>query len=362
MSSSGPRIVDDLIPLILESSEDWWRRDLLRLATVSFAWLRNVQKRLYATPVLYSSRSCSLLARTLSENSYLCSLIKGIELCPISGGAFFTPEEMQGVRYLLGLEGLEVLTLGGMLSVATERFLNSISYPESILKLRINGSSNKDSLSCPASLEWDDMLASRFSGLQTLELYNLDLDIIYPSSPCRLQVSELVLGNVQLVGGDLSHLVQDADALKTLVVSGELSDELDEQVGFLVQTYGVESLRYEVECVGPWRPTLFDEGVSLPSTLRVLHLNEVRVDMETLSGVQRCYPEIEELMLTGRSVSLSRDDWVEIVKSCRFGKLRWLGLPGGTNGPPFRRWTEGVGETMETTCSERGIVLYSSSI
>ncbi|KAK7463790.1 hypothetical protein VKT23_005729 [Stygiomarasmius scandens] len=356
--SCRPRLVDDLIPLILSSSDCWWRRDLLRLARISPAWLYNIRKRLYDTPVLYSPASCLLLARTLSENPYLRTLIKGIELCPVSEGKFFSADEMKSIRYILSLNGLVSLTLGGDLSVGAERLLNSLSYPETIIKLHVNGSCRKDALGCPASLEWDTVLASRFPELQRLELSNLDLDIVYPSFPSRLQISELVLSNVQLVGGDLSHLLQDTDTLKYLCVSGEFSSEMDEQVSFVVESYGVENLLYEVECMGAWRPTLFDEGLSLPSTLRVLQLSGVRVDVETLNAVHRCYPNIEELKVTGRSVSLSVEDWVEFAKSAKCAKLERLQVPEGTNEPPFRRWEDD--NVLRAACCERGIVLYNS--
>ncbi|THU94851.1 hypothetical protein K435DRAFT_667563 [Dendrothele bispora CBS 962.96] len=358
--SLRPRLVDDLIPLILSASDHWWWRDLLRLARISPAWLFHIRKRLYTTPVLYSLRSCSLLARTLSENPSLCPLIKGVELCPISEGTFLTAADMQSVRYILGLEGLVSLTLGGVFSIGAERFLNSLSYPESIVTLHINGSVRKDALSCPASLEWDDVLASRFPSLQKLELSYLDLDITYPSFPYHLQLSELVLCDVQLVGGDLSHLLQETDNLKLLRVTGEFSTEMDEQVSFVVESYGVEFLLYEVECTSPWRPMVFDEELPpLASMLRVLDLNGVRVDAGTLDAVRRCYPNLEVLRVTGRTVSLGLEDWVEFVKSGGCTKLQRLQVPEGANEPPFKRW--GDDNALRKVCDERGVILDNNN-
>lgn len=41
------KFVDDLVHLILESHENWWPRDLVRLSLVWSAWLGPTQKRLF---------------------------------------------------------------------------------------------------------------------------------------------------------------------------------------------------------------------------------------------------------------------------------------------------------------------------
>src|SRR5262245_46841770 len=81
--SAVPRLVCDLIPLILDSnSGHWWTRDLLRLALVSPEWLWFVRRKLYLCPSLHSFRAINLLAHTLQANSSLVSRVPGLVLSP----------------------------------------------------------------------------------------------------------------------------------------------------------------------------------------------------------------------------------------------------------------------------------------
>ena len=190
--SQSPRFIDDLVYLILESDDHWWPRDLIRLARVSLAWLGPVQKRLYARPSIRSFRACGLLARTLTENPCLLSLLHGIDMRPSIGfdvdDRGLSTMEMASLRYILSLDGLKSLTLGGELAVQAERFLHSLVHADAVTELHIDGThcaGYGSHLRCQkaASLEWDEIMAFKFPNLRKLKLCNLELDILHPPMP-----------------------------------------------------------------------------------------------------------------------------------------------------------------------------------
>ena len=198
-ATKPPHIVDDLIPLFLEGHENWWPRDLLRLALVSLAWVGPIRRLLYAYPRLQSYKSCTLFARTLSGNTNLSPLIQGLDLCPAFTEDGLTEEDMASLRFVLNLKGLRSMTLGGQLAMQAERFIQMMGSTHTISSLHIDGSyisqsCGSTSLWRPASLRWDDSVAFRFArSLRTLRLSNIQLSIADADISYALRIRSLIL-------------------------------------------------------------------------------------------------------------------------------------------------------------------------
>ncbi|KAK0473174.1 hypothetical protein IW261DRAFT_1504737, partial [Armillaria novae-zelandiae] len=285
-----PRLVDDLIPVILENSNSWWPQDLLSLSTVSFSWLHAIRKRLYAVPVLLSYHSCSLLAETLQRNDHLLGMVKGIDIRPLRTG---WPEcgrpsmkQMASVRFILGLEGLECVTLGGELAVSAHRYLNAMSHPHCVRRLWVDGSLQKESLHSPPSLEWDEGLAFKFARLENLQLSNLDLDIVFPSVPYPLRVTSLVLDTVRITNGHLIHLLHETSSLTQLWVTTERSGDFHEQIRPMLDLHPIAELHYEMQCDDPlpFDPSSFESPVHI--SLSRLCLIDTPVCPATLQSIE----------------------------------------------------------------------------
>lgn len=356
-----PRIVNDLIPVILQSSDHWWSRDLARLALVSSAWLFCVRRQLYASPVVQSFSSCFLLARTLSENTFPSSLVRGIDLRPMVGDEVRECREsnetlMASIRFILALDGLETITLGGELSVRAERFLHILTSPDTVTSLHIDGYSNKNSLCRRPSLEWDETMAFKFPNLRKLRLSNLDLEVIYPSIPFELQVTDLLLDNVQLTGGHIIHLLHETTSLKHLFVFTSNTVEFDEQIRFMLDSYAIESLHYETTGDVPPSQTIFSAQCL---SLRTLYLSGMYVDLGTLNSIDQCCPNVAGLSVLGRMVKLTPREWATFIGSGALPALRDLGVPWGTNNPPFRRWTAASEATVREASAVRNVQLSS---
>ncbi|KAK0456266.1 hypothetical protein EV421DRAFT_1895511 [Armillaria borealis] len=356
-----PRLVDDLIPVILENSNGWWPQDLLSLSTVSFSWLHAIRKRLYAVPVLLSYRSCALLAETLQRNDHLLGMVKGIDIRPLRTG---WPEcgrpsmkQMASIRFILGLEGLECVTLGGELAVSAHRYLNAMSHPHCVRRLWVDGSLQKESLHSPPSLEWDEVLAFKFARLESLQLSNLDLDVVYPSVPYPLRVTSLVLDTVRITNGHLIHLLHETSSLTQLWVTTERSDDFHEQIRPMLDLHPIAELHYEMQCDDPlpFDPSSFESPVHI--SLSRLCLIDTPVCPATLQSIERCFPTLEELVVTGRSSRITAEEWATFVSSTTLSTLRELGLPSGTNYPPFQRWSALTEIPVRKESSLRGIHL-----
>ncbi|KAE9410869.1 hypothetical protein BT96DRAFT_870642 [Gymnopus androsaceus JB14] len=370
---SSPRIIDDLIPEIL-SWKTWWSQDLVRLALVSHSFLFFVRKLLYAKPSLHSFPAITRFAATIQSNRQLehSGIIKGIELCPTGGG--FGAKEMHAIRTILALKGIQSLFLAGDLAISAERFLSCVVYSNSIEELIIDGSRSlmAEPLSACArpSLEWDEVVAHRFSAVRRLRLAKLDLDIVpcpSSSSPAhKLQLMDLVLDDVEIIGGTLPWLLQYTTTLKHLRVSGEFSSELEEHIRLVLESYPLSSLHYQLRSTPSpsWNLSLFDldstpGATATPAPIRSLHLEGVRVDAEILRAIHACCPSLELLCVSGRCVRLTREDWIGCLTSGLFPALQKLGLPEGMLCPPFIKWAVSLDSEpgLVKACSSRGVRL-----
>ena len=134
--------VDDLVPLILEASDHWWTQDYLRLACVSPSWLFYIRKRLYACPSIGSFTASAALVRTFEENPGLLHLVSGIELQPMlreHESVATLATRASSLQFLLGLEGLKRIKLGGELTKQAQRFLNALAFPELVEEVVVDG-------------------------------------------------------------------------------------------------------------------------------------------------------------------------------------------------------------------------------
>lgn len=346
--------IDDLIPLILEAHDHWWPRDLAALAAVSAAWLFYVRKRLYACPTISSYPAAALLTRSLVENPFLASLISGICLQPVikNSSTRLHPSELNAVRNLLGLEGLVHIALGGELAVNAERFLKFMAYPDRLQDIHIDGSLLGHRLSRCPSLEWDDSLAFAFPELRKLRLTQIELEIIPPRSPYPSGISSLVVENVHIIHGHLSHLLNGAKVLDRLHITTTDAAGSDEEIHLVLASCAIGCLHYDMRKDSHANRLLLDASSESLESLRCLHLDGLFVDVGVLTAVAEMCLNLVELGVSGRAVRVSPEEWINFVRS-GLNSLRRLGLPWGTNIPPFRSWPPGDVEAIRVACASR---------
>lgn len=346
-------VLVDLIPIILESNDNWWPKDLARLSRVSSAWTGLVRRRLYNCPRLCSLPACSLLARTLAENAFLLALLRGIELRPVvddgKWGAL-RGEDMASLRYILSRPSLHSVTLGGFLAVRAERFLRSLTNADAVTYLHVDGSTLRSNCCQPASLEWDEGIACRFSSLKTLKLSNLELDIIYPSLPYSiLEVAHLILEHIDIVGGYLHQLLhQSWSSLQTLFVSTRDASDLAEHLGLMLQLCSptLRVLHYDICDSTATGYSVFNADPPSYASLQELQLDGVDIDSETLFIVgQRCQ-SLQKLSIVGRNVRVTPQQWASFVASGALPSLLLLTTPWGTNVPPFIPWSPSTSQPV----------------
>ncbi|KAG5648130.1 hypothetical protein DXG03_006084 [Asterophora parasitica] len=345
-STTRSHFIDDLVPLILESSDHWWPRDLLRLAQVSSAWLNPVRRRLFAQPSLHSFNACSQLKRTLSDNSEIISLVRGVELRPVGDNRPISAEGRASLKFILAIEGLQNIILGGLLSVKAEKLLHAVGDAESVLDLHIDGSLLAHSISARPSLEWDESLAFQFSSLRTLRLTNVELDISYPSIPYQLQLSELHLDNVTIMSGYITYLLHETSYLHRLNVRTKRASEFDEEIRLVLGCCAIDTLEYEVEMDGHSHHPVFSDNSPHLSSLRCLHLTGVHVDLDFLDSICQKCPNLEDLTISGRMVAILPCEWISFISTRHLARLRSLGLPWGTKSPRFARWCSSSGNAV----------------
>ncbi|TFK40966.1 hypothetical protein BDQ12DRAFT_678664 [Crucibulum laeve] len=360
--STFPRCINDLIPVILDSDNHWWPRDLLRLARVSTEWLIHVRRRIYTCPTLLSFKACFLLCRTLTESSHLLALINAIDLRPAviesCADRPLSMKDRSSIRFLLGMEGLHAISLGGRLAVKAERFLASISEPHTVKELCIDGSQLRDVLRCPPSLEWDESIAARFSSLNKLHLRHIELDVIFSSPSCTPPIADLILDNVNIISGYLLSILPVPPTTCCLRISTKSAAECDEHVALILEACSVESLEYEVQEDSTAENCIFDTiTVDCPS-LRSLHLNGVRIDSNTLLSISLRCMNLEELVVFGRMVHITAGEWVQFMNVGSLSSLKRLGLPEGICCPPFKAWEPAIANTLtEASVSQQLILL-----
>ncbi|KAG6911810.1 hypothetical protein DXG01_000057 [Tephrocybe rancida] len=356
-SSHPPRsrFVEDLIYIVLESSDHWWPGDLVQLAQVSSAWLEPVRRRLFAMPSVHSFRASTRLARTLSSNPSLLSLVKGVELQPMPrGSAHITSQDRASLNFILAISGLQHITLGGLLSVKAERFLHRVADAHSVLSLHIDGRSMTHSLTpaeCP-SLEWDESIAFHFCNMETLHLTNIELAISFPSIPYQLQLSELHLDHVTITRGYITHLLHETPSLPRLRIRSIQASEVDEQVKCVLDSCAVEMFEYEADVEGPFAHNIFDNN---SSSLRILRLVSFHFDFDTLNVIREHCQGLEVLIISGRKVSIPPCEWQTFIQRGHFANLRSLGLSWGTESHIHGHWSRPAVEDLLRTATLHGI-------
>ncbi|TFK76906.1 hypothetical protein BDN72DRAFT_16959 [Pluteus cervinus] len=347
----APQLVADLVPLILDSTASSWPRDFCRLGLISSIWLDPVRRRLYDHPILHSFKGCSLLARTLESNPSLLSLLHGLDLRPMyderSQERQSLAKDLTGVRYLLNVDGLRTITLGGQLSLAAERFLMMMGSAYTVEELCVDGGAFQNSLSRRPSLEWGGSVGCMLPSLKKLVLKGIELDVVQPIS-CQLRLTELVLDHVTLTGGFLVHMLDEDSTLGRLTIVTDDSVAYDEQIRSLTHYFRIEGLEYDGdECGG----SPIGEGGIVGSdsanlrSLRELHLRGFNVDWDALEMIGEQCPELEELVVAGEGVRLSAEEWATFIERAS-GCLKRVGCPEGDSG-----------ERVSSMCRTYGVVL-----
>ncbi|KAI0762827.1 hypothetical protein C8Q74DRAFT_1319183 [Fomes fomentarius] len=362
-----PVLVDDLIPFILESDNHWWPRDFQRLALISPAWVTPVRKRLYAHPSLRSYRACNLFTRTLSENPRLLSYLRGLELQPVADNRrVLGEEEMQGLRFVLGLKGLVDVTLGGDLAVSAERFLHFMEDTRTITTLHINGFSTLDDSTAsgihrPPSLDWDDVVAFRFPQLRSLTLSNIALTIHPPSVDHPGELSHLTLNNVEVVDGFIPDLCHGSwRSLRVLKVVGKSTVEMDEHIRSMFELCeNLEELHYEA-VDSSIHPSIFDDDELMPcERLRRLFMSGFDANPQTLRAIAHACPNLVDLAVIGRIIRVPPEEWSSFIASGALPCLQRLVAPAGTNKPPFTFWSSRQRDELQIACKYRNIHLIN---
>lgn len=362
-----PRIVDDLISVILESNEHWWPRDYERLALVSTGWVGPIRRRLYACPQLRTFRACTLFARTVAENPHIRALVHGIDLRPMSPAnerPLLSEKDMAGLRFILSLDGFESVTIGGELAVQAERFLHMMHNTRSVMSLHIDGSYIEDhdgGLSCrqPASLEWNESIAFRFTKLRTLRLSSLQLAVLQPAMPYSLRISNLALADVTVSMGFLQNLCFESwDHVRNLSIISKNTRESDDFVRELLECCeNLESLRYEASRSGA-HGDIFEEDLPLAS-LRRLRLVDIDINPQTLVLLSQACRNLERLSVLGRKVRLTANDWSSFIRSGSLSSLQTLKTSAGTYEPMagFSRWSPDAVQSLSASCASRNVSL-----
>lgn len=363
---SKPRIVHDLIPVILECNDHWWARDFQRLALVSSGWLGPIRRRLYRCPTLRTFRACSLFARTVKENHHILSLIEGVNLSPVipSGGGFAPTEgDMAGLRFILSLKKLQTVVLGGELAVQADRFLQMMSNTRSITSLHIDGSyiQQQNGFCCrvPASLEWGETLAYRFTKLRRLRLTGLELSVREPSMPYSIHLDDITLEDVVVMQGSLQHLCNESwDTVRRVSVVSRAADGAGDIVRELMECCeNLESVHYE-DCGRRAQEAIFTPDLPMPR-LRKVYLYDVDVNPGTLAGLSAACQGIEDLAVLGRAIHVQPQEWEHLLRSGALPYLRGMHVSSGTNQPPsgYQPWAEEGRKMLEEACASRNIAL-----
>ena len=357
-----PHFIHDLVSLILESNDHWWPRDLASLSQVSLVWLEPARRLLYATPAIHHFQACSKLARTLSETPSLVHLVKGVVLQPLLRDAdqHFWGGFRADLKSILALDGLQSITLGGHLAIGAERFLCIVGDPSSVTSLHIDGSQLSHSFPSP-SLEWDESIAFRFPSLEKLRLTDIELEIMFPSIPSQLHLSDLLFENVTITDGYLCHLLHETPSLSRLCIQSGSALDFDEHIQLVLASCAVQTLEYEVQREHPMSFTIFDSNSPNLLSMRSLRLVGVPMDSDFLTLISQQCRNLEELIIVGRTVRILSRDWVTFITTRPLSSLRTIGLPWGTNHPPFEAWCARTKQAIFQAAASQDIQIVASA-
>jgi len=365
MISQRAVLVDDLVSAILDIQDNWWPRDLLRLALVSSQWVGPVRRRLYASPRLHSFQSCDMFARTMAANPFLLNLVKSLDLRPRYNHYNLIPTEREiaSVKFLLNIPGLSSVIMGGQLIVAVEVFLQCIVNPLALTELHLDGRlsawphDHTPCLEIPHPLKLDENITSKFLNLRKLRLSNLELIIGQPTSAPRFRLTELALSGVTVAFGSLHHICHDSwDTLNCLTIVAHNADDLSDHVCAILErtTSTLQTFSYEIPDTRTV-DTIFRDGLGPLRSLQELHLSGVKVDQLTLNVIQQRCGGLESLSIVGRN-NVTCKEWEGFIESGALPALRQLNIPHRT-GPSFSYWSEGTFEQLMKVCGARGIHL-----
>ncbi|KAF8898521.1 hypothetical protein BD779DRAFT_17445 [Infundibulicybe gibba] len=241
------------------------------------------------------------------------------------------------------------------MAVHAEIFLHTLADTDSIQELCIDGSMLADSIQTQPSLEWDETITFRFPNLRKLKLVHLELDIIHPTIPCQMGITDLVIENVWITSGYLPYLLHETTSLERFSVVGKTSSDLDEHVRLVLEAYPIQCLHYEVQDACSGTQPIFTQDTPTLSSLRTLHLDGVRMDLEMMEILSRCCSQLEDFSVSGRMIHLASRDWAMLIRAGTFPALRDLSLPLGTNVPPFLTWTQAERASIINECRIRQI-------
>jgi len=316
---------------------------------------------------LNSFRKISLLAETLLANPSLPPLLHGIDICPGIGRhstcEMVTEEHIASLMFILSLDGLHSLRLGGQLTVEAERLLNAMAHPQAVARLHVDGKT-RPTIGPPwsSSLRWDEVLAHKFPNLRTLHLSDVELDIIPPSDPYDLHITNIMLHNITMKARNLSHLSHGAWLhLRHLSIAMDEISTLNQQARMALDCCGaslnslhLQARDKDIDSAAP----IFD-AASYPFLQR-LSIGGIFMDLNTVWSISRCCDNLEELVVAGRLVYIMPDEWSSILRSqAALPRLRSLYTPWGTTYPPFARWSEFERCEVIDAATSRGISLGS---
>ncbi|KAJ2928813.1 hypothetical protein H1R20_g8327, partial [Candolleomyces eurysporus] len=234
-----------------------------------------------------------------------------------------------------------------------------LAYAENVEELIVDGAGLDDAMGPLASLEWDESILYRFPSLKTVELANLELDIIPSSTPpsAHVPINHLILTNVDLASG--SFLCQMGASIVSLSICAKSAYEYDEQVRLALENCGLQALTYQVCSSGKPERSFLDADANMTFALRSLTL-EGYVDSTFLADLTLRCTELEELRITGRSVAVTALEWTDFIRGYSApASLKRLGLPGGTNMPPYAKWSVEDTNEIHTVAASQGIQLVN---
>ncbi|EIM83364.1 uncharacterized protein STEHIDRAFT_123800 [Stereum hirsutum FP-91666 SS1] len=366
------RLVDDLIPLILESSDSWWSCDYARLMRVSPAWASFVRTRLYARPQLHTFDACTLLARTIRENPGIASFITGLDLCPVPvEDSYLIRIDISSIRTLFSVEGLRFVALRQELAVDAERFLRCLARPETLEELIIDGHSfdfmsgwDPLYLRKPARLRWDQEMTSKFPNLCRLRVSHAELSIPYKSPIHRLQLTHLDLDKVTIVQGQLHNLSTSWDELQSLDIIALADIDLHRHLPLLLSSCCSSLRSLHIQVLGTHCEDLIfsdttaaTSAMSFPSLLEV-RLSGIDASAHTLQCIEKWCPKLEVFVVLGRKVRVAPLEWVAFLASGALPSLQGFKAPGGTGREATQKWTEEEEKRVMDACVERQVTCY----
>ncbi|THH10008.1 hypothetical protein EW145_g1629 [Phellinidium pouzarii] len=376
-SSSRSRLVDDLIPTILNHlAADFGQRFVATLALVSSAWLRPARRTLYASPTVSTYHACYLLSRTLSDTPDLRDRIHTLHLHPVSrtceAGTMCACKSDHtialGLAPIFRLPNLEAISLSCDCAIHAQRYLRSFTFPGNVREICVEGMQWHWSFQAchpvSASLCWSDTLAFRFPNLKRLKLVNLDLSI-YESRAFESKspyIESLHLERVKIIDGKLSDLARNAwgDLQDIALTVTEYSSQFDLHTILFGVAQSLRTLKYFVKednSQYDLSALIGEDALASCSTLRDLYLS-MPFTSSILLKLGRRLTRLEVLKVYD-NYELSVQDWARVISANAFPNLCELHLPIGHELRRLAEWQWSSQDTkgVRQACAARSIEL-----